>query len=74
METIHYLTRMLERVSTEMSLYVLVYNLKRVMRIIGYRSDDAGNERLRPSSFSALLHIKHVHQSNDRISNTGTCF
>jgi hypothetical protein len=23
--------------------------------------DDAGNERLRPSSFLALLHIKHVH-------------
>jgi hypothetical protein len=74
METIHFLTRMLERVSTEMSLYVLVYNLKRVTRIIGYRSDDAGNERLRPPFFSALLHIKHVHQSNHRISNTGACF
>ncbi|HEV7619503.1 MAG TPA: hypothetical protein VGO51_15500 [Burkholderiaceae bacterium] len=35
MEATHFLTRMIERVSTEMSLYVLVYNLKRVMRIIG---------------------------------------
>jgi len=31
----HFLTRMLEHVSTEMSLHVLAYNLKRVMRIMG---------------------------------------
>jgi hypothetical protein len=31
----HFLTRTLERVSTEMSLHVLAYNLKRVMKIIG---------------------------------------
>jgi transposase len=31
----HFLTRSLERVRTEMSLHVLAYNLKRVMRIIG---------------------------------------
>lgn len=30
----HFLTRSLERVRTEMSLHVLAYNLKRVMRII----------------------------------------
>jgi len=31
----HFLTRSLERVRTEMSLHVLAYNLKRVMRIMG---------------------------------------
>jgi len=31
----HFLTRTLERVSTEMSLHVLAYNLKRIMKIIG---------------------------------------
>jgi len=31
----HFLTKTLERVSTEMSLYVLAYNLKRVMKLLG---------------------------------------
>jgi transposase len=31
----HFLTRTLQRVRTEMSLHVLAYNLKRVMRILG---------------------------------------
>lgn len=31
----HFLTRTLDRVSTEMSPHVLAYNLKRVMKIIG---------------------------------------
>ena len=31
----HFLCRTLPRVSTEMSLHVLAYNLKRVMRILG---------------------------------------
>jgi hypothetical protein len=31
----HFLTRTLGRVSTEMSLQVLAYNLKRVMNILG---------------------------------------
>ncbi|KGE69596.1 MULTISPECIES: IS1182 family transposase [Pseudomonas] len=31
----HFLTRTLHRVSTEMSLHVLAYNLKRVMKILG---------------------------------------
>jgi len=31
----HFLTRTLPRVSTEMSLHVLAYNLKRTMQIIG---------------------------------------
>lgn len=31
----HFLTKTLDRVSTEMSLHVLAYNLKRVMRILG---------------------------------------
>ncbi|CAN5357092.1 hypothetical protein BH11PSE11_BH11PSE11_37900 [soil metagenome] len=35
MGSTHFLTRTLERVSTEMSLHVLAYNLKRLMKIIG---------------------------------------
>lgn len=31
----HFLTKTLERVSTEMSLHVLAYNLKRVMNLVG---------------------------------------
>ena len=31
----HFLTRTLQHVRTEMSLHVLAYNLKRVMRILG---------------------------------------
>ncbi|MGB7194115.1 MAG: IS5/IS1182 family transposase, partial [Collimonas pratensis] len=31
----HFLTRLLPRVSTEMSLHVLAYNLKRIMAILG---------------------------------------
>jgi hypothetical protein len=31
----HFLTRTLARVRTEMSLHVLAYNLKRVLRILG---------------------------------------
>jgi transposase len=35
MGSAHFLTKTLERVSTEMSLHVLAYNLKRVMKLIG---------------------------------------
>jgi hypothetical protein len=31
----HFLTKTLGRVSTEMSLHVLAYNLKRVMNLLG---------------------------------------
>jgi len=31
----HFLTRTLGRVSTEMSLHILAYNLKRVIRLLG---------------------------------------
>ena len=31
----HFLTRTLDRVSTEMSLHVLAYNLKRVLSLMG---------------------------------------
>jgi len=33
----HFLTRTLKRVSTEMTLQVLAYNLKRVIAIMGVR-------------------------------------
>jgi transposase len=35
MGSTHFLTRTLNRVSTEMSLHVLAYNIKRVIAIIG---------------------------------------
>jgi transposase len=35
MGSTHFLTRTLDRVSTEMSLHVLAYNLKRVVQIMG---------------------------------------
>ena len=35
MGSMHFLTKRLPRVSTEMSLHVLAYNLKRVMQIVG---------------------------------------
>jgi hypothetical protein len=34
----HFLTKTMDRVSTEMSLHVLAYNMKRVMNLIGTRS------------------------------------
>ena len=34
----HFLTRTLARVGTEMSLHVLAYNLKRVMKLLGVRA------------------------------------
>ena len=37
MGSTHFLTRTLSRVSTEMSLHVLAYNLKRVMNILGMK-------------------------------------
>ena len=35
MGSTHFLTRTLDRVSTEVSLHVLAYNLKRVIQILG---------------------------------------
>jgi hypothetical protein len=37
MGSTHFLTRTLRHVSTEMSLHVLAYNLKRVMNILGIK-------------------------------------
>jgi len=37
MGSTHFLTRMLKRVGTEMSLHVLAHNLKRVTAILGVR-------------------------------------
>ena len=34
----HFLTKTLPKVKTEMSLHVLAYNLKRVMRILGVQN------------------------------------
>lgn len=35
MGSTHFLTKTLPRVSTEMSLHILAYNMKRVMKILG---------------------------------------
>ena len=35
MGSAHFLTKTLDRVRTEMSLHVLAYNLKRVMKLLG---------------------------------------
>jgi hypothetical protein len=35
MGSTHFLTRMLPRVSTEMSLHVLAYNMKRALQVVG---------------------------------------
>jgi len=35
MGAMHFLTKTLRQVSTEMSLHVLAYNLKRVMKVLG---------------------------------------
>lgn len=37
MGSTHFLTKTLPRVSTEMSLHVLAYNLKRMMKILGIK-------------------------------------
>ena len=37
MGSTHFMTRTLKHVSTEMSLHVLAYNLKRVMNILGIK-------------------------------------
>ena len=44
MGSTHFLTRRLANVSTEMSLHVLAYNLKRVISILGIARDDEGDE------------------------------
>ncbi len=37
MDSTHFLTRTIRRISTEMSLQVLAYNMKRVIKILGVR-------------------------------------
>jgi hypothetical protein len=44
MGSTHFLTRGLTNVSTEMSLHVLAYNLKRVISILGMTKDDEGDD------------------------------
>ena len=43
----HFLTKTLARVSTEMSLHVLAYNIKRVMKIMGIAAMIEAIRRLR---------------------------
>ncbi len=43
MGSTHFLTKTLDRVSTEMSLHVLAYNMKRMMNIYRYKTSDRGD-------------------------------
>ena len=49
----HFLTKRLPRVSTKMSLHVLAYNLKRVMRIMGIGPLMQAYQGMKPLSRSA---------------------
>ena len=61
MGSTHFLTKTLERVSTEMSLHVLAYNLKRVINLIGVESlIEAIRELLLHYSRDCVSHIPRV--------------
>ena len=59
----HFLTKTLGRVSTEMSLHVLAYNLKRVMKILGIRALIEVIRRLRGRFGSLAEAIAAFHMS-----------
>ena len=44
----HFLTRTIERVSTEMSLHVLAYNMKRAIKLLGSEALDDSDAGVRP--------------------------
>lgn len=58
----HFLTRTLGRVSTEMTLQVLAYNLKRVMKILGVATGNEGDEDGRSLGFGGpfLRSKRHI--------------
>ena len=56
----HFLTRTLNRVSTEMSLYVLAYNLKRVINILGVKLLISGNTGIEPVSTAQNRRTQHL--------------
>ena len=59
----HFLTKTLRRVSTEMSLHVLAYNLKRVMKILGIGTLIEAIRRLRGRFGSLAEAIAAFHMS-----------
>lgn len=59
----HFLTKTLRRVSTEMSLHVLAYNLKRVMKILGIGALIEAIRRLRGPFCSLAEAITAFHMS-----------
>ena len=56
----HFLTRTLARVSTEMSLHVLAYNLKRVMNLLGIAALIRALEAYRISLRSIRLRFRLI--------------
>jgi len=61
----HFLMNTLDRVSTEMSLHVLAYNLKRVMKLLGTVALMCGSdEGLRP--FVSILSTIPGHPGSGR--------
>jgi hypothetical protein len=59
----HFLSKTLRRVSTEMSLHVLAYNLKRVTKILGIRALVEAIGRLRGPFCSLAEAIAALHMS-----------
>lgn len=60
----HFLTRKLNGVSAEMSLNVLAYNLKRVMKIIGTEGDGS----VKAPAFTAPRGAKALNKRSDALS------
>ena len=56
----HFLTKTLDRVSTEMSLHVLAYNIKRVIKILGVGAFIEAMWRLKAGSGSQTEAISTV--------------
>ena len=60
----HFLTRTMERVGAEMSLHVLAYNMKRMIKILGIgpllEAIQAHGETLTAISCESIASIRHI--------------
>ena len=66
MGSTHFLTKRLPRASTKMSLHVLAYNFKRVMRIMGAGPREAQRQALerKPAPMGTKLTICRIDFAN----------
>ena len=70
MGSTHFLTRTLDRVSTEMSLHVLAYNLKRVIQILGAKplmECDTGLRRSKATGNGLTGSLENATSSDDAV-------